>query len=165
MKVGITGHRNFFDPSVMPWVEQCINATLNKCAFLQGFSSLAKGSDQIFARAVLALGGPLEAVLPFPTYGESFDDAEEKAGFDDLIGRCSKIITLQFAGSIEKSYLAAGQYIAEHCDLLIAVWDGKAAAGIGGTADVVNYALKWGKAVHQINPLSRTSSELLVAGS
>jgi hypothetical protein len=160
MKVGVTGHRNFEDVSAAPWVAECIHNRLSDCRELYGLTSLAKGADQIFARVVLQLGGSLEAVLPFPEYANTFQDSAESAGFDELIGRCSKVTQLDFAGSKEQSYFAAGKYVVDHSEVLIAVWDGKPAAGLGGTGDVVAYARKNGKQVHQIDPVSRTVGEL-----
>lgn len=160
MKVGITGHRRFDDPSAAPWVENCIRERLQECKELCGLTSLAKGADQIFAQVVLDLGGRLKAVLPFAGYPYSFEDPEESAGFGALIGSCEKIVTLEFAGTKEQSYLAAGQYVADHTQLLIAVWDGKPAAGVGGTGDVVEYARREGKRVYQINPVERTAAEM-----
>ncbi|MGA3159798.1 MAG: hypothetical protein ABSC77_01175 [Terracidiphilus sp.] len=38
------------------------------------------------------------------------------------------------------AYAQAGRYVVDHCDVLIAVWDGKPARGRGGTAKIVQYA-------------------------
>ena len=45
------------------------------------------------------------------------------------------------------AYLQAGRATVAHCDVLIAVWDGEAARGPGGTADVVQLALARGTPV------------------
>ena len=155
MKVGVTGHRRFEDPEDLAWAELSLREKLATCGEIYGLTSLAKGADQIFALVVLQLGGTIEAVLPFPGYGENFEDQGEADGYRELIGRCAKVTTLQFAGSKERSYLAAGEYVADHSDLLIAIWDGQAAAGLGGTGDAVAYARRAGKRVYQINPTSR----------
>jgi hypothetical protein len=39
------------------------------------------------------------------------------------------------------AYRRVGHYVVDHCDLLIAIWDGQPARGRGGTADIVQYAL------------------------
>ena len=39
--------------------------------------------------------------------------------------------------------------------MLIAVWDGRQAEGLGGTADIVDHRILQGRAVH-INPINRT---------
>ncbi len=160
MRVGITGHRQFEDPAAPAWVQHSVRHRLSDCGELYGLTSLAKGADQIFARVVLQLGGALEAILPFPEYAQSFEDADESAGFNELIGRCRKVTMLEFAGSKDQSYLAAGHYVADNSELLIAIWDGKPAAGVGGTGDVVSYARGRGNLVYQINPDNRTAAEL-----
>jgi len=165
MRLGITGHRNFDDALALTWVENAMREKLRDCLPIHGFTSLAKGADQIFARVVIEFGGKLEAIIPFPGYGDQFDDPEESVGYRDLIGKCSTMINLPFLGSRDKSYLAAGQYVADHCELLIAVWDGQPAAGIGGTADVVKYALSKGRAIYQINPLNRMAADIVQENS
>jgi len=160
MKIGVTGHRRFEDPADLVWAELRLREALKDYAELYGLTSLAKGADQIFACVVLELGGKLQAVLPFAGYGESFEDAGEADGFRELIGKCSEVTTLEFAGSKDQSYLAAGRYVADHSDLLIAVWDGEPAAGVGGTGDVVSCARGEGKRVYQINPAARTMGDV-----
>src|SRR6202451_1229908 len=113
MKLGITGHRKFGDPADLIWSEERIREKVRDYAEILGFTSLAKGADQIFARVVLELEGQLEAVLPFAEYADSLEGAAESAGFKELIGRCSEITTLEFTGSREQSYLAAGRYVAD----------------------------------------------------
>jgi len=158
MRVGITGHQRFEKPSVLPWITKRIRARLSGCANLHGLSSLARGADQLFARVVLELGGNLEAVLPFAGYERTFENSRDAARFRELLARCTAVTTLTFTETKEQSYLLAGKYVADHSELLIAVWNGKPAAGLGGTADVVSYALKSGRAVYQINPVARTTS-------
>ena len=48
--------------------------------------------------------------------------------------------------------MAAGKSIVDSCEMLIAIWDGKPARGLGGTGDVVRYARKTGKAVSIVWP-------------
>ena len=33
-----------------------------------------------------------------------------------------------------------GRYVVDHCDVLIALWDGMPSSGQGGTAEIVSYA-------------------------
>lgn len=60
-RIGITGHSNLTVESV-PWVAEALRAELALLAGdgLVGVSCLARGADQLFARAVLELGGALE---------------------------------------------------------------------------------------------------------
>jgi hypothetical protein len=57
------------------------------------------------------------------------------------------------------SYLAAGKRVVDMSDVMVAIWNGKPAEGLGGTADIVQYALAQKKPVIHINPTARTSTE------
>jgi hypothetical protein len=106
------------------------------------------------------LGGELEAVVPFPGYEGMFEDPQDAASFRELRARCTAATNLAPADTKERSYLLAGEYISDHSDLLIAVWNGRPAAGLGGTADVVAYALRRGRKIYQINPVTHKVSDL-----
>jgi tetratricopeptide (TPR) repeat protein len=40
----------------------------------------------------------------------------------------------------DAAYERVGRYVADHCEILIAIWDGQPARGRGGTAEIVAYA-------------------------
>jgi hypothetical protein len=48
--------------------------------------------------------------------------------------------------------MAAGAIVADRCERLIAVWDGRPALGLGGTGDVVRYAQGIGRDVVVVWP-------------
>lgn len=62
--------------------------------------------------------------------------------------------------SDEESYFEAGKTVVNTIDFLIAVWDGKPSRGLGGTADVVEYAQECYKRVVHLNPIICTVDEL-----
>ncbi len=47
--------------------------------------------------------------------------------------------------------MAAGVWMVDRSDRLVAIWDGKPAAGLGGTGDVVAYALERGIPVVRVD--------------
>lgn len=107
-------------------------------------SALAEGADRIVAAAGLALGCDLECPLPFAVadYEQDFADAESRAAFHALIARAAAVLELDGAREDEaRAYEAVGRTIIGHCDIVIAVWDGAAAAGRGGTAQIVAEAV------------------------
>jgi hypothetical protein len=55
------------------------------------------------------------------------------------------------AGTRDASYESAGKYVVNSSDVLIAVWNGEAAAGQGGTAEIVKYARSIGHPLIWIN--------------
>lgn len=154
MKVGITGHqdRAGIDWS---WVAKAVRDELSSVPTgLIGLSSLARGADQLFADVLLEAGGELHFVVPIANYEKTLE-GKHLAHFLELKRAATETIELPPAKSEQDAYLAAGEYIASHSDLLIAVWDGKPAVGKGGTADVVAFAKRQGRAVLHIEPLNK----------
>jgi hypothetical protein len=158
MKVGVTGHRK--RPGInWAWVkEQIVTEIRELPAPIEGFSSLAEGADQVFAEVVLECGGYLKAIIPTPDYEKHFNHAALKK-YTSLKKR-AETRELEPETSDEASFFNAGRYIADHTNLLLAIWDGKPAAGLGGTADVVKYALSQGTDVVHIDPLNYTVKRL-----
>jgi hypothetical protein len=106
-------------------------------------SPLAEGADRLVAREVLKdREADLEAPLPLPRdeYVRDFRSAESRREFDELLARAREVTVLGLGGSRESAYERAGRYVVDRCDVLIALWDGDASGGRGGTADVVAYA-------------------------
>jgi hypothetical protein len=100
-------------------------------------SPLAEGADRLVARQVLARPGS-ELLVPLPIPREEYL-ANDKLGdeFRALIARAHEVIELPPAESREASYERAGHYVLDHSDLLLALWNGEAASGRGGTGDIV----------------------------
>lgn len=154
MKVGITGHQE--RPGIdWSWVDTAINDELSLLSKgLIGLSSLARGADQLFAESVLRHGGELHFVRPLKHYEKTLE-GQHLTRFLRLMSSATTTIDLPVAASNQDAYLAAGEYIAANSEVLIAVWDGKPAEGKGGTADVIAYAKRQGKAIVHLEPLSQ----------
>lgn len=155
MRIGITGHQRLRGERGWEWVDAEIVRVLTACCPpCVGVSSLAAGADQHFARILLERGGALEVVVPFPGYESRFATEEDRSAYDRLLSAASAVLTLpRVEDSDELSYLAAGQRVVDMSGLLVAVWDGRPAAGPGGTGDIVVYADSRGKRVVHINPV------------
>jgi hypothetical protein len=117
-------------------------------------SALAEGGDQLVAEEALALGAQLIAPLPLPREldVEDFHHADTRDRFDALAARAQVIelpllpdSTHHGIGSHgpqrDRQYGRAGVFIARHCHLLLAIWDGKTSARLGGTAQVAEFFL------------------------
>lgn len=152
MLVGITGHQNLSERCrelVRLEIERRLDAIDHP---FTGLTSLAAGADQIFAAAVLQAGGQLTVVLPSDQIEKSFQDPSDLARFQNLVIRADEIVRMPFSEPGDEAYWAAGQAIVERSDLVFAVWDGRPAGGLGGTADVVEYARERDIAVTVIWP-------------
>jgi hypothetical protein len=121
-------------------------------------SPLAEGADRLVAREALRLeGAELEAVLPLSRaeYMKDFETAESKGEFTRLEAQARKIVELSSAEAREESYERVGRYVVDHCDVLIAIWDGQESRGQGGTAEIVDYARTRLKHPHSSNDSTR----------
>ncbi|MFJ6780139.1 hypothetical protein [Streptomyces yangpuensis] len=146
-RIGVTGHRSLPD-SVLGHVENGLRAVLDGHEGpLEALSSLADGADQLFAAIALECGADLTVVIPSEDYEETFEGAEALDRYRRLRLRATQEIRMDFARSTDEAYYAAGTYIADSCDRLVAVWDGRPARGHGGTAEIVAYARALGKPV------------------
>jgi hypothetical protein len=75
------------------------------------------------------------------------------ADYDPLEATAIERVTLPYDEPSEDALWAAGQWVAERSDLLVACWDGQPSRGIGGTADVVQYALRHNRLIRVLWPL------------
>jgi hypothetical protein len=143
---------------------------------LRAVSPLAEGSDRIFAE--LALGLDYELCSPLPFSQGEFEkdfvppDALETASlhhFRELLteARSHDHLTLfELDGARDHAtdaYAAAGRVVLNQSDLLIAVWDGGAAAGPGGTVHTLYEAVRFHLPVIWIDALAPQNWQLVSA--
>ena len=100
-------------------------------------------------------GYALEAVLPLTRakYASDFATPESRVAFERLLGNASSVFELDgTADERMRAYQAAGFIMLSNVDLLIAIWDGQGAAGVGGTAQIVSRAIAGGIPVIRLDP-------------
>jgi hypothetical protein len=164
--IGVTGHRDLRDQDV-PTLEREVAAIIERLRhdYLHGdgetpiivLSALAEGADRLVARVALAQGARLVAPMPMPIdeYRRDFEPglkAGNAAEFDALLAQAIAAPVVAFtpgnslaavradASRREEQYRAAGLFIAQHANVLIALWDGDGSAmRAGGTAEVVAF--------------------------
>ncbi len=150
--IGCTGHQTL-SPLTRRQVAAALATQIAKVEDeLVGLCSLAVGADQIFAHILLASGGRLHAVIPCQGYASTFGDEATRQEFQRLLSAAHEVTELPFSEPSEEAFMAAGRTVADRCDLLLAVWDGQPAAGLGGTADVVAHAASRGRPVEIVWP-------------
>lgn len=159
IRVGVTGHRRIDDPEgVSAAVRDALGRVRERFAGteatrLEAVSPLAEGADRIVARAVLAeAGAALTVPLPFPAddYAADFAAPGSKAEFQELLGRAARVEVMPAATTRDEGYDRAGRWVVEHSDVLLALWDGEASRGHGGTAEIVAYARERGLPVYWV---------------
>ncbi len=141
--VGFTGHRQLRDAAGLERVMREVLGNLRAEAGVEwiALSSAAAGSDILFARCALALGMGWEAVLPLPPaeFRRDFSDTDWRE-VETLLSEAEHVRVISERGLREDAYLDGGMETVNHCDLLLAIWDGEPSRGRGGTAEIVAYA-------------------------
>ncbi len=123
---------------------------------LRAVSPLAEGADRLFAREALAQGFELCSVMPFAQahfeadFCPPFAMAEDAlSGFHRLLDRAQtegRLTRFEMDGAASRrseAYHAAGRVVLNQSDLLVVVWDGGAANGLGGTLDTLRQAVEF----------------------
>ena len=157
--VGITGHRNLH-ASAIPALKAQLRTFFVDLAERYPhvpvvlLSSLAEGSDQLAAQVALDLGLRVVAPLPMPValYREDFESPGSLVVFEQQLQRAEVIeLPLRHGVGIEEAsrrgpardrqYAQAGIFVSSHCQLLLALWDGRESDRLGGTAQIVRFHL------------------------
>lgn len=156
LTVGVTGHRD-----LAPGERERLRVEVSK--FFESLRSrfprlpielltpLAEGADMLVTEVALELGIPFTATLPMPAadYLEDFESEAGRQDFERLLSAAERVITLPARPGLdlrEKAarswqYAQLGVFLSNHCQILLALWDGKDSDSLGGTAQVMRYHL------------------------
>jgi hypothetical protein len=141
------------DYAVLPEAEALY---ADKPSILRAVSSLAEGTDRIFAGEAVALG--YELICPMPFSQEEFEkdflppkalEPDSLARFRALLQRAGKgagVTKFELDGDRStdtEAYTIAGRVVVNQADLLIAVWDGGKSGGRGGTVETLHDAVHY----------------------
>ena len=145
--IGFTGHRQLADPARISASIRSALTDLKHAAPGEwlALSSIAAGSDMIFAREAMKLDLAWQAVLPLiPAEFKKDFSNEEWREAETLLSEAEQVRVLTEKDGRNDAYLDAGMETVHESDVLLAVWDGEPARGKGGTADVIGYARELG---------------------
>ena len=156
LRIAVTGHRHLAStPVLSAAIDRALDLIMDQlrpairdCCRLVVVSALADGADRFVADRVLTRpGARLEVILPMPKadYVTDFDPAHSRPEFEHLLGEASWVATIPPNRTREDAYLEAGRAVIDRADVTIAIWDGRPAAGKGGTGDIVNYLREQGR--------------------
>ena len=156
--IGVTGHRDL-RAEELPALKQALNTVfadlqaLCPHSPLMLLSPLAEGADRLAAECFLDRpGARLAAPLPLEldSYRQTFDQGG--GDFDRLLLQAEQVFLIPYPDGFSPAekpdyrrapycYQALGAYIAEHCHILVALWDQAAPDKAGGSAEVIKYQL------------------------
>lgn len=129
-------------------------------------SALADGADRMAARAALRNDFALASALPFPIadYEKDFPDAASREEYADLLARSARALVLPGDHDREpRDYQAVGHLIIDNADIILAVWDGGASGGRGGTTELVERAAATGVPIVHVDAAGKAVPRLLWA--
>ena len=154
LTVGVTGHRAI-RPQDVPALTAGVKGALTElgqryphCPLVM-LTDLAEGASQLCARAALEMGIPLIVALPMERSDFEKDfQGQALETFRTLYDRAEQRFVAPAAEAVPDApgrdfyYRQAGIYVATHCQVLLALWDGGPGTKTGcGTAEAVGFAL------------------------
>ncbi|EFH85692.1 NUDIX hydrolase [Ktedonobacter racemifer] len=142
--IGVSGHQQLGNEATYHFVKQQFSKLIREHQE-QGkqvvlYSALALGADQLFVRTALELSVAVEVVIPCEQYESIFTEPADRENYHRLLSLCQDIHYLPSKECSDDAYLFAGQWIADHSDLMVLAWNGQPAKGRSGTGDIANYA-------------------------
>lgn len=159
MIAAFTGHRpdklggyKLPNPTYL-YVCQELDKALRQLDPKQVITGMALGVDQWAAHIAYKLGIPFIAAVPFEGQEKAWPAPSQKAFHHLLKLACEKVIVSPGGYSSAKMQIR-NEWMVDHCDILIAVWDGSK----GGTGNCVQYAQSIGKQIYRIDPLKHIIS-------
>ncbi len=174
INICITGHRKLLYPdtvreqirSSLQYFQACYKNKEDVVAV----TAMASGTDTIFAEEALYLGIAVKAIFPFAAneYEKDFSP-EEWQRVHAVINNKKRPVQLEIANTLnsfaeeekKNAYLNTGVQLVDEANIVLAVWDGLAPQGAGGTADIVRYAISKNKELHTIKGLRQAKEGIL----
>jgi len=156
--IGVTGHRDLKEECLEDYSQQISKLLFDlkqQYTDMIIYSPLSDGADRLVVKEGIKLNIPFAAILPMQKekYIMDFDETSLKE-FNQLLCKAYKTITIPLhkgstndlisSYSLQRDYQYedCGRYVADRCDSLIALWDGKYIGLKGGTGEVVKYYLR-----------------------
>ncbi len=144
--ISVCGHRTVPESDV-PALEHAVRDVLRALreAFphtpLVVLSSLAEGADRLVARIALQDGAHVVAVLPVPAdeYAREFPLPASRDEFHFLWEHAAaRHVVPAVDANPSHRYVAVARHLTQRAHVLLALWDGEASRGPGGTATLVH---------------------------
>lgn len=155
--MGVTGHRNIDAAIISPRIGEAIELVrkeLPEGAGLEVLTSLAEGADLLALELAANAGLRTHVLLPLPWAEFSKDLGAARTSAERAMARASSCRVAPGNGERPECYADANTELLLLADIIIAVWDGEPARGVGGTEEVVTQARASGLPLMWIHPAS-----------
>lgn len=129
-------------------IQEALAKKLTELKVKSAISGMALGVDQWAVEVCIALGIPFTAAVPFKGQ-ESVWQPDQKYRYAQLLAKAQEIVVVSDEPYRPALMQIRNEWMVDHCDLLIAVWNGDKQ---GGTYNCVRYAVLMKRPVHSVFP-------------
>lgn len=152
--IGFTGHRRLKDEAkCRAFIRGFLADRKSKNpGMLFGVSSAAAGADLLFAECCIELDIPLRILLPSSRQDFKGDfEPHDWARAEAVFTKAASIEEISDGALRNEKYYECGIRTVQDSQLLLALWDGAPARGLGGTEQIVAFARKIGRLTIWLN--------------
>lgn len=170
--IGATGHRVIaYSDALIAGINRVFDRILHDAPQESWtmISSLAEGADRLVVKQALIRQPSTRLIVPLPLpvedYLLDFPTPESRREFLEYLQKAAQVIDAPQGTTRPDAYKLAGHYVLQHSQVLIALWDGKEAQGVGGTAEIVFLARRMKLPLAWVYCLNRSATGYRVEGS
>src|SRR5207248_3325390 len=116
MKIGITGHQQLGSGATITWLSDALEKSIRQYHIDVGITSLAVGSDQLYAAVLRKAHIPYIVVIPSDDYETTFQNTNDLERYQELLRSASGRVQLPFEKPSETAFYEAGKQIANLSD-------------------------------------------------
>lgn len=128
-------------------IRQRLRQQLTEIKPRKAISGMALGVDQLAAEVCIELDLPFIAAVPFKGQENKWP-VKSQLYYWELMGEAAETVVVCEGGYAAWKMQVRNAWMVDHCDILLAVWDGTA----GGTANCVRYAQTQKKQILRLDP-------------
>lgn len=152
MILGVTGNRpqklgGYNNTIVLARIKSSLFAILEKLNPESVISGMAQGFDTYVVETCINMCIPFIAAIPFQGQELAWPLLSQRY-YECLLDSAEEVHYVCSPGYAAWKMQARNQWIVDHCDKLLAMWDGTP----GGTANCVSYAEKMNKEIIRLYP-------------
>lgn len=157
ISIGVTGHRKI-TIACSEKIKEVLTSLSEKYLIDKVYSPLAEGADREVAKFFIENNSSTKLIVPLPfdqnLYIDTFTNEQSKIEFQGILSNAtSTYIIPNILHKKSKNYLykLVGENVVDQSNIIVAIWNGKESNGLGGTAEIVQYAQKKKKTILYIN--------------
>lgn len=160
-RIGFSGHIQIL-PEALDFVVAALVGVFDELEIrgnCELIHSLGEGGDRMAYREAAKRGWKRRVVYAgeLDFHREQCSSRESVEELERMVDDADEVVQLKSGDDEESLYVSGDRYIAESCQELVAMWDGKPTEHAAGTWRVVDWHLDVGRVVHIFAPRGKMS--------